>query len=173
MDYVTPIDDHQQREVAEATDHFIALGETLFARQFPRLPVLFDLRGRASGMYRVRGGEQVIRYNPWLFAVYYDDCLGSTVPHEVAHYLTDMVYGLRRIRPHGREWKAVMSAFGADARVTSDYSLEGIPVRRTAKYPYACGCDTHWVGPRRHGRIARQRAIYRCRRCGETLKAVP
>lgn len=172
MDTVTPIDDDQRRQVVDATGRFIRLGAALFDRDFPQLPVLFNLKGRASGMYRVKGRERVIRYNPWLFARYYDDCLASTVPHEVAHYLTDMIYGLRRVRPHGPEWKGIMAAFDADASVTSDYSLEGIPQRRTARYPYVCGCDTHMVGALRHKRMRRGRAIYRCRRCGDQLRAV-
>jgi len=170
MNYITPIDSRQEREVLERTLHYIGCGEDIFERSFDQVPVFFDLKGRASGMYRVRGCQRVIRYNPWIFASYYDDCLASTVPHEVAHYLSDVVFGLRNIRPHGREWKALMKAFGADASVTASYSLEGVPLRRTAKFRYYCACDQHFLGTQRHRRIVSGRTSYRCRRCGETLR---
>lgn len=168
--HVTPIDSGQQRDVVARTLHFIHCGEEIFNRRFDALPVVFDLRGRASGMYRVRGKQRQIRYNPWIFSAYYEDCVASTVPHEVAHYLADMVFGLRNIRPHGGEWKAIMAAFGADASVTSNYSLQGIPQRRTAKFSYRCACDTHHVGIQRHRRIVSGRTVYRCRRCGSALE---
>lgn len=171
--YVTPIDSRQQREVEARTLHFIGRGEDIFNRRFDGLPVTFDLRGRASGMYRVQGKQRQIRYNPWIFSAYYEDCLASTVPHEVAHYLADVVWGLRNIRPHGGEWKGIMAAFGADASVTSNYSLEGIPQRRTARFSYRCACNTHQLGAQRHGRILSGRAVYRCRRCGSPLEAAP
>jgi len=172
MNQVTPINATQQQQVTEETLRFIRMGETLFDRPFSDIPVLFDLRGRASGMYRVRGRERRIRYNPWLFARYYENCMASTVPHEVAHYLSDVVYGLRNIRPHGREWRAIMAAFGADASVTADYSLDGIPLRRTRKHGYRCACDIHWLGALRDRRVRSGAARYRCRRCGEPLQPV-
>jgi len=171
MDYVTPIDSRQQLEVIERTLYYIRCGERIFERNFDPVPVVFDLKGRASGMYRVQGRQRVIRYNPWIFASHYDDCLASTVPHEVAHYLSDVVFGLRTIRPHGREWKALMKAFGADASVTANYSLQGVPLKRTVKFSYCCGCDQHFLGTQRHRRILSGQASYRCRRCGETLRA--
>lgn len=171
MNYVTPIDSTQQLEVIERTLYYISCGERILERSFDQIPVVFDLKGRASGMYRVRGHQRVIRYNPWIFARYYDDCLAATVPHEVAHYLCDAVFGLGNIRPHGREWKALMKAFGADASVTANYSLQGIPLRRTARFRYLCACDQHFLGTQRHRRISLGRASYRCRRCGEILRA--
>ncbi len=55
------------------------------------VPVRFELQGRAAGMYRVHKGERVIRYNPYIFSKYFDDSLANTVPHEVAHYITDVL----------------------------------------------------------------------------------
>ncbi len=172
MEYVTPIGECQRKEVIERTREYVQLGARHYGRQFECPPVVFDLWGRSSGMYRVRGAEYQIRYNPWLFARYYDDCLATTVPHEVAHYLTDRLYGLRRIRPHGREWQDLMAVFGADDSVTADYSLEGIPVRRTTSYAYRCACDTHQLGVRRHKRHMAGEMSYRCRRCGTPLEPV-
>jgi SprT protein len=170
MTLVTPINAEQQKLVVDRTLDFIRRAEDLLQHKFVPLPVLFDLKGRASGMYRVRGKQRVIRYNPWIFASHFEDCLATTVPHEVAHYVTDHLFGLRNIRPHGREWQAVMHGFDADASVTANYSLAGIPQRQSRKFSYLCACDTHLLGLQRHRRFQAGQMSYRCRRCGETLR---
>jgi len=132
--------------------------------------VLFDLKGRSAGMYRVAGHRRVIRYNPYLFAKYPQDNLAVTVPHEVAHYVTDVLFGLRRVRPHGAEWQAVMRAFEADASRTADYDLTGIPVRTQRRFGYRCACFVHQLSTRRHNQVRRGAARYYCRACGEELR---
>lgn len=168
---IDPINELQQQEVLERVEHFIANGEQIYSRSFKRIPVLFDLKGRTAGMYRVRRREKVIRFNPWLFSKYYADSLAVTVPHEVAHYLADVVYGLRNIRPHGREWQAIMAEFGADASVTTRYSLDGIPTRQVQRFAYRCLCRGHELTSYRHQRILKGQAQYRCRSCGSQLQA--
>jgi len=167
---IEPIGADLQQQVVTATTHYIQLGAQHFGRIFNALPVLFDLKGRAAGMYRVQNNERFIRYNPYLFAKYYDDNLQQTVPHEVAHYLCDMVYGLRRIRPHGSEWKQLMQLFGARAEATCRYDLEGIPSRSQRRHTYRCQCTTHQLTTRRHNNVTNNRMRYFCRSCGKALK---
>lgn len=161
-----------RRLIVEQTTARIQQASELFARNFVEIPVLFDLRGRAAGMYRVRNGERVIRYNPFIFNRYFDDNLAQTVPHEVAHYVADMVYGFRNIRPHGQEWKQIMQFFGADTRATSQYDLEGLPMRRYRQFRYRCQCRQHGLTARRHNRIERNQAQYFCKQCGGRLMFV-
>lgn len=182
---VAPIGELQQQQVVEQTIHFIQLGGELLGRHFDNIPVHFDLKGRTAGMYKVKGrgrrAQRQIRYNPWLFAKYYENNLTVTVPHEVAHYLVDCVHGLggknakwkgRRARPHGAEWKAVMDAFGVDNSTTSAFDLEGIPTRGHQQFDYHCSCKIHQLGIRRHNKVYRGEASYLCRYCGEVLKQV-
>ncbi|MGD2055902.1 MAG: SprT-like domain-containing protein, partial [Gammaproteobacteria bacterium] len=129
----------------------------------------FDLQGRAAGMYRVREGRRWIRYNPWIFARHLEDSLGQTIPHEVAHYVTDILYGLANIRPHGVEWRAVMHALGAEPRATGRYDLEGIPVRGQRRFDYRCDCTTHRLSICRHNRVQRSERTYVCRYCKAPL----
>ena len=131
--------------------------------------VTFDLTGSAAGMYRVHGAERVIRYNPYIFAKYFANNLAVTVPHEVAHYVTDRLYGLRNIRPHGAEWKTVMRSLGADPSVTARYDLSGVPVRRQRRYSYRCECSAHQLSSCRHNKIQRGQSSYLCRRCGSAI----
>ncbi|WP_461480706.1 SprT family zinc-dependent metalloprotease [Porticoccus sp.] len=171
MDYVSPISLSQQQQVLAQTSRFIELGAELLRRPVAEVPVAFDLRGRTAGMYRVRGKQRLIRYNPWIFAKYFDDSLNVTVPHEVAHYLVDCLHGIGRVRPHGPEWRRIMDAFGVNSRATASFDLEGIPRRRQQQFPYRCGCQTHQLGSRRHLKVQRGEARYRCRDCGVSLVA--
>ncbi len=122
-------------------------------------------------MFRVRGNEACIRYNPWIFGKYFQENLMNTVPHEVAHFIVHEVYGLQRIRPHGRQWQALMVQFGVDPRVTFDLDLTGIPQRRQRRYRYLCGCTEHALSSTRHRRVLAGTGRYQCRRCGQTLSA--
>jgi SprT protein len=164
--------DFDRRLVVEQTASRIEQASDLFARNFSVIPVLFDLRGRAAGMYRVRNAERVIRYNPFIFERYFEDNLAQTVPHEVAHYVADIVYGFRNIRPHGPEWKQIMQFFGADTRATSQYNLDGLPVRRYRQFQYRCRCREHALTSRRHNRIERNEVRYFCNHCGGRLRFV-
>lgn len=167
---VAPIGPERQRRVVAATRGAIDKAAALFDREFAEIPVTFELTGRAAGMYRVQRGRRVIRYNPHIFAKYFDDNLANTVPHEVAHYVTDMLYGLRNVRPHGPEWRAVMRALGVRPEVTCRYDLDGIPLRRQQRFSYRCACSTHSLSAVRHRRVQNGQASYNCRRCRAPLR---
>ena len=167
---LAPIDEQQRQQVRERTDFFIRRAAELFERPFPDLPVLFDLRGRCAGMYRVYRGERCIRYNPQILAADLDMGLRITVPHEVAHYIADRLFGLANIRPHGREWQQIMRAFGIDQpRATGRYDLQGIPQRQYRHFEYHCGCRQHQLTSIRHNRVQGGRARYYCRVCNGEL----
>ena len=169
---IEPINAEQRVQVLDKTRATLALAEREYGREFPAIPVLFDLRGRCSGMYRVRGKEQVMRFNPHIFAKYFSDNLATTVPHEVAHYVSDCLHGLAKIRPHGEEWRQIMRVFKADDSRTADYDLSGIPGRRQRYFNYRCVCQSHRLSSRRHNKVARREASYNCRQCGESLSFV-
>lgn len=162
---IEPISRQQQDEVLAATERYTRMAEDIFSRSFDRIPVLFDLRGRSAGMFKVVGRRCWIRYNPWIFAKYYDENLEGTVPHEVAHHIVHKVYRGRRVKPHGPEWQSLMARFDADAEVTFSLDLEGIPRRRQRTHPYRCGCRLHEVSTTRHNRVLRGEGRYHCRSC--------
>jgi len=169
---IEPITVEQEQQVIKATADYIRRASRLYQHDFAQVPVVFDLKGRAAGMYIVSGrGKTItrkIRYNPWLFAKYYDENLRDTVPHEVAH---GAAVGWRRkkVLPHGNEWRSVMAAFGADDSVTSSFDLSGIPCRQQKTILYHCQCREHQLGVRRHNKVQRNSATYSCRYCGERL----
>jgi len=171
---IEPITTSQQQHVTQMTCHYIERAAVLYERLFDAIPVSFDLRGRSAGMYRCRNGERLIRYNPYIFAKYFEDNVADTIPHEVAHYITEKLYGIGRVRPHGREWQEIVHAFGVkSSRASHRYDLQGIPVRVHQRIAYQCGCATHNITRRRHTQMKQGIAKYLCRRCGETIVAMP
>jgi SprT protein len=167
------LDESQRQRVRDATRNCLQRAERLFDLEHRPIPVLFDLRGRTAGMYRVTRQESVIRYNPSIFALHYDHGLYTTVPHEVAHYITDRLFGLAQVRPHGKEWRSVMLALGVEPRARACLDLSGLAQRRQRRFVYRCDCTTYQLSTCRHNRIARGTARYHCRGCGAELVAVP
>ena len=165
-----PISDTQMQQVLACTDDYLQRAGELFTQVFEPIDVHFDLRGRAAGMYMVRQGNRRIRYNPYIFAKYFSSSLRTTVPHEVAHYVTDKLYGLDNIRPHGLEWQQVMRALGVTPRATGNYDLSGVPVRRQRRFSYSCECREHQLSCVRHNKIQRRTARYICQFCGSSIQ---
>lgn len=166
---IQPISPALQQQVINQTNYFIKSAAEYYQHALTEIPVLFDLTGKAAGMYRVKAGQRVIRYNPFIFAKYFDDNFSETIPHEVAHYVTDVLYGLRNIRPHGNEWKSVMQVFGVAANRTASYDLSGLPQRSFQKYMYHCGCQNYELTSRRHNKVVRGKGHYLCKDCGGKL----
>ncbi len=168
---IQPVTAGHEQYIRDLTGEYIYRAGKIYNREFPTIPVIFDLKGRAAGMYRVQSGERVIRFNPYIFAKYPDDNIASTVPHEVAHYVVDMLYGVTHVRPHGAEWQKVMLALGAEPKVTANYDLSGIPVRRQRRHAYQCDCTIHQISAARHNKIRLGKARYFCRYCMAPLKS--
>ncbi len=174
---IAPLSTEQQRDVVNKTRAYIKQAFDLFNLKDKTIEVTFDLKGRAAGMYRVKYGkgrifmrqQRAIRYNPYIFSKYFEDNYATTIPHEVAHYVTDIIYGLKNIKPHGEEWKAVMHAFDADASVTASYDLSGIPLRKQSLFTYQCDCREHQLSSIRHNKINKRRYRYYCNSCKQKL----
>ncbi len=169
---VHPIGAIQKQQVLDATSRCMKRASKLFDLSYIKIPVSFDLRGRAAGMYQVRKQIKRIRYNPWIFSRHYQENLTETVPHEVAHYVADRLFGLKNIRPHGKEWQVIMRSLGAEPRATADFDLTGVPVRRQRRHRYACSCREYQLTTSRHYKVCRHQARYHCRNCGTELTLV-
>ena len=102
---IAPISQQQQAEVRRATYRCIKQAEALYQRDFEELQVDFDLSGKCAGMYQVRRSKRRIRFNPWIFAKYYEDSLGDTVTHEVAHILSTVSMACAGSSPMGPNGK--------------------------------------------------------------------
>ena len=100
MEKIQPLDYRHQQTVIQRTQEYLDKATGIFGRNFDPIAVVFDLKGKSAGMYRYSGLNREIRYNPWVFSKYLNDNLANTVPHEVAHYVINMIYGTQ-VRPHG------------------------------------------------------------------------
>lgn len=167
---IDPIGKKQQDEVIERSHYFVDAAAVIFEQKFAYPEIHFDLKGASAGMFKLQGRRHWLRFNPWIFAKYFEDSLATTVPHEVAHYIVHEVFGRRGIRPHGHEWKLLMDAFGADASVTGDYDMSGIPRQQQRRFPYHCGCRSHEISTRRHNLMVKGNSRYLCRYCKAELQ---
>ncbi len=123
--------------------------------------IFFDLRGMAAGQANYR--ENKIRLNRELLEKYENDFIEQTVPHEYAHLVAYQKFG-GRIRPHGKEWRSVMQALGAEPRRTHNYQVS--PARTCRRFLYQCNCPgkDYQLTSIRHNRIKRG-SHYFCSKC--------
>lgn len=170
---VTPIDKKQRERVCALTRDYVGRANAFFNLRFKTPEILFDLKGRAAGMFRVKAGLEQIRYNPYIFAKYFEDNLITTIPHEVAHFVCWKMYLPKRVAPHGREWQQMMAVFDAEASRTCNYDLTGIPTRKQKQYHYQCSCTRYNFTARRHNRVEQGKGMYFCRKCGDIIKHQP
>ena len=162
----------QQRMVIDEVERYLDLVSREFSVELPRIEVRFDLIGKTVGMYRKKRGERVIRFNSYVFAKYWQESLHDTVPHEVAHYVSDIMFDCRSIRPHGREWQSIMRFFGVEPKTRGYFDLSDIPGREVRRFDYFCGCGTHQLTAIRHNRIKAGKRRYFCRSCSAELVQV-
>lgn len=159
----------QQELVLERAAQCVRLANKAFGVDLPVPKIRFSVKGTAWGYYQRRGKKIEIRFNPLLFARYFQEGLQDTVPHEIAHYFVDAMY-TGRPKPHGREWREVMHVFGIEnPRATSDYDTTGLGVRKQQRIKYRCSCQTHEVSKTRHNRMLRG-SKYQCISCHEELQ---
>ncbi|MCP5161559.1 MAG: SprT-like domain-containing protein [Hahellaceae bacterium] len=158
--------------VRKQVEACLSIAESRFGRRFPRPEIRFDLRGRSAGQARVALGRHaqppVLRFNAILLKENVDDFLREVPAHETAHLVIGVMYG-RSVKPHGREWQAVMKeVFNIEPRVTHRMAVNSGTRRR---FEYRCGCngESHFLSTVRHNRIMAKTTQYRCRRCGDTL----
>ncbi len=159
----------KQRVIACSYDYIDQFNRLLDTR-YDHIPVIFDLKGKCSGMFVVRNNEMWIRYNETIFSRYFDDAIVNTTAHEVAHYIAYRLYAGRRIKPHGVEWQELMSLVGVKAETTSRYNLDGLPIRRQNTHTYVCACREHQLTTTRHNKIRLKKASYSCKFCRQPLR---
>jgi SprT protein len=163
----------QQEYIEQKTTEWLDLARSLWNRDFTEIPVIFDLRGKTSGMYVVRGHwknhkEQKIRYNPAIFARHFEESCATTIPHEVAHHICYELHG-KKAKPHGMEWREIMHAFGVPAETTCKLDLSDIPQKQFKRFEYICNCGSHQLTSVRHNRIKRGQSRYACPKCHQLL----
>jgi len=164
------LDQSQRNKVIAKTQFYIELANKQLQLQIDSIEIMFDLKGCSSGMFVVKQDRQYIRYNEIIFSHYFDDNLNNTVAHEVAHYVVFCLHGIRKVKPHGIEWKQVMALFEVKPEVTSSYDTSILPLHRQKQHRYSCACMTHQLSTTRHNKVQGKKAVYKCRKCRQSLR---
>jgi len=159
----------QIEQVKDRTASYIELANYHLQLNLSQIHIDFDLKGRTSGMFAVKPDSIRIRYNQIIFSKYFEDALVNTVAHEVAHYVVYSIWGIKKVKPHGKEWKQVMTLFGVKPDVTSNYDVTGLPLHRQKQFNYSCGCMIHQLSTTRHNKVQKKKAVYKCRKCLQSL----
>lgn len=144
--------------------------------------VVYMKRGTTAGTANYR--TWTIDINPVLLVENFDDMLNDTVPHELAHLITDTVYpeahesgpmvrtrrgwkrGKRSV--HGAEWQSVMRVLGVNPSRTHNYDTTNARTREKTSYDYKCNCcgAILKMGPKRHATEQRMPGHYTHGACG-------
>nr|WP_086940305.1 SprT family zinc-dependent metalloprotease [Thaumasiovibrio occultus] len=156
-----------QHAIVERVQACLKQAEHKLNKRFAMPVVKFNQRGRTAGSARLQLWE--LRFNPVLLAENPQAFLDDVVPHELAHLIVYQLFG--RVKPHGREWQAVMEGvFKRPAKTTHSFSIANV---QGTTYRYRCACQEHQLTVRRHNKIQRGQTSYRCKGCGQTLQLSP
>lgn len=131
--------------------------------------IRYTTKGSAAGWACWNWGEPYIGINPILLNENPDEMINVTVPHEVAHIVTEEVWNGHPHKAHGKEWAYVMNVFGLKAERCHKMDVSTIRRMRGGEHIYRCSCRTHSLGKIKHNRIKRDGVVYRCKHCRSDL----
>ncbi len=158
-----------QEQIDQKVDMCYATVEKKFGCSFVRPTIKLDLNSTqfiGQAWYR----KNLIRLNPAGFDYNTDDMIHDTLPHEIAHLVTDHVYGLD-VPDHGREWKGVASMLGAIPRASSRDARMAPDYNKTPHIYQCVGCSAEFaLSTRRH--ITASKGRYYCNACKGQIRYV-
>lgn len=158
---LSPLEQIQQK-VAQC----MKKADTFFGKHFLEPQSNMKQRGRAAGTAHLQKNE--LRFNLFMFEQDQRLFLETVVPHEVAHLIVFQIYG-DKVRPHGREWQAVMKkVYGLEPNRTHNFN---VPAPKQV-FVYQCQCQQHKFTKQRHTR-ARKGTEYICKLCRSPLHYSP
>ena len=157
----------QQRTI-DCTWQYLRQAECFYQRRFQLSEIRFDVRGKTAGYFKqLANGYTLINFNHALLKANGESFINRTVPHEVAHLVAHQLHGFT-IRPHGKEWKAVMQLFKADTSRCHEYDVSKLCTRQYKRFKYHCDCQKHYLTSIRHNRVLSGQN-YLCRKCHQPL----
>ena len=160
----------------------IELAETHYDRkfQFPKLD--FSLTGGRAAT--AHSALNRIEINPTLLIENEDDFVAQTVPHELAHLITDTMYPTGHfdrkkktatVPHHGSGWKHVMELFGVPPTLYHNYAVAPSVTHRRPLYSHKCSvCNSILELPASQAVLARadSDAVFHTK-CGKSSTLVP
>lgn len=172
----TPLSELQAQCISKAQQS-LTLANSYFDADFSYDKILFDLRGKSAGQFIVKPHgkhvDLILRFNGELLGRYADAFIEEVVPHECAHLVVYQYYGRiirgKRVLPHGREWKSVMSTV---MKLTPNirHNFDVAPSTRK-QFTYSCRCldRLHQLSVIRHNKVVKRQSNYLCKVCKTQL----
>lgn len=161
-----------QKDLINQTKHFIDIAAKRFPSCTFKMPyVKFSLTGKTAGQCTLNNIFTIlaINYNLSFAKENFETFKNSTVPHEVAHYISRVVYG-SQIKPHGKEWKSIMeNVFNIPAKRCHSYKLPETVKKN--RIECKCNCKTHYITNNRYTRI-KKGARYTCIYCKTIIRVI-
>lgn len=115
----------------------LLLAQSIYKQPFEIPTLEYRQMGRVAGKAWFFNWK--VEINPdFLKNGHLEEMINQTLPHELAHLISQKVYGRTLGGGHGRLWKSVMVRLGLPPNRCHDYSLEGVKTRKKAKYPVKC-----------------------------------
>jgi SprT protein len=129
----------------------------------PSPELKFRQMGQTAGLcnFNFTNKTGFLTINPDYFTNHREEMLKTTIPHEVAHYVADFLFG-RTAHGHGHFWRLVMSWLELPPDRCHQFSLEGVKCREVSRpYKYTCGCDTpHMFTAHSHKKVQHPRILH-------------
>jgi len=144
----------------------VAIASSHFNIDIKMPTIVYKKRGTTAGTASYY--TNTIDLNPTLLMSNIEAFMKRTVPHEMAHLITGVVYPHTNSRvcggkrsPHGSEWKSVMRVLGADPSRCHNYDTSAIK-KRSSSYEYICeGCGgSVMMGIKRHNKHQHALNVY-------------
>ena len=155
-----------EKYITQKVESYFQIASNKLNMAFPEIIVKFDLKGTVSGRCDCySGGKMILKFNIEIFKLNREKFY-EVIIHEVAHGVLFQKHGLRKIKPHGKEWKRMVTEMGGVPKRCHDYKM---PPSKKKKFECVCNCDTHFVSRIIYERISFGK-VYRCRDCKGVLK---
>lgn len=152
-------------------DECYEIADSTFGRQFAKPEIVYDLKGTTAGIADSK--ENKLRLNAAVLnnPKHYEDMVNDTVPHEIAHLITDAIDPYAKA--HGWKWRQIAELLGA--RPERCHAYDVVPSRKQTRYQYTCDCNPariHNLSATKHWRIVDGKQIRFCKICHATLRPV-
>jgi len=152
------------------------VAERYYAMVIATPSVDFDLKGGCAG--KATPSKHHISLNGVLLVENFEAYLEDTIPHEVAHIVCHVKYGWLRtanggISHHGKEWKAIMRALGAEPTRCHNMDVSNVK-RKMRQFSYFCPDCLACVSMSiiRHNRVTKGTKSYSHKSCTSPLEFI-
>lgn len=150
---------HLNLQVLRQVKQCLMLAQQHFQRPFAPPTIDYQVRGLKAGVAYLQ--QNRISLNRTLLMANQQAFIQQTVPHELAHLIVYQVFG--KVKPHGKEWQFVMEQlFNCPAQTCHQFDTSQVIGKQ---FRYQCACQQHQLSIRRHNKIQRGQADYRCKAC--------